>query len=151
MTYFDFFIKNIAPYLIIFALIVFSIMMYIPTFKMSYEKGLNPIFEQQQCGAMINSINYTWPFVRFSVYKQFVIIRTCKVYKIHIDKIYDVRNSNLNISDLNSTWLKMNREGIYISHCESNIPNITIWIKNTDPVIKILHSLINQENHNEYT
>lgn len=39
------------------------------------ENGLTPEFEEI-CGGRINFINYTWPFLRHSIYKDFIVIKS---------------------------------------------------------------------------
>lgn len=45
--------------------------------KLPEEQGLVPEFEEI-CGARIGLINYTWPLVRHSIYKEFIVIKLWK-------------------------------------------------------------------------
>jgi len=45
-----------------------------PRKRVSEEIGLTPEIEEI-CGGRINILNYTWPLVRHSIYKEFIVIR----------------------------------------------------------------------------
>ncbi len=48
-----------------------------PRKKLPEELGLVPEFEEI-CGARVGFVNYTWPFVRHSIYKEFIVIKLWK-------------------------------------------------------------------------
>ncbi|WP_151057000.1 hypothetical protein [Cellvibrio sp. KY-YJ-3] len=63
-----------APFFSLFLLFIF-IAITIPKKREPYEKGLTPEFEEI-CGGRINFFNYTWPFLRHSIYKEFIVVKS---------------------------------------------------------------------------
>jgi hypothetical protein len=62
-------------FLILFVLVggSFTLIMILSSRKTNIEKGLTPIYTER-CGGLFDIMNYTYPFVRLTLYDDFLVI-----------------------------------------------------------------------------
>ena len=115
----------VVPFFSLFLLFIF-IAITIPKKREPYEKGLTPEFEEI-CGGRINFFNYTWPLLRHSIYKEFIVVKS-------IFGAYMLPRESLSEEGVNGIF----SQGIrYVSPkyvgCE-----FRIWTSNKNQVMEIL-------------
>lgn len=67
-------IAYLFPIFITAFFVLLAIAVSVPRKRTAEETGLLPEFEEI-CGGRINLLNYTWPLVRHSIYKEFIVIK----------------------------------------------------------------------------
>ncbi len=94
------------------------------------EEGLQPIYSEQ-CGAMFDDfLLVTFPFVRFSVYKTFLVVACgSKKYVLPFADIQEV----------SAKWYLL-WKGIYIKHSRHDIPPIAIGSLYRSTLLSVLRN-----------
>jgi len=131
---------NNSEFIIIFPIVLLLIIIFSIYFvnkaiskrneKLDIEKNIRPIYVEI-CGGRFNGSNFTYPFVRLSIYDNFIVISY--LYKII-----------LYFEDIDQIDIKRNifGKGLIVYHHNNNIPKIIIlWSKNVD----ILKEMINRK------
>ena len=90
------------------------------------ESGLTPLFEET-AGCRIDAINYTWPFARHSIYKDFVVIKC-------IGGTYILPREDLSVKSADGIL----SSGISYSSPHQPGRKLTVWTKNKDKILRIL-------------
>lgn len=64
----------LVPVFFITFIVLAAFAVRVPRVRLPEESGLTPEIEEI-CGGRINLLNYTWPLVRHSIYKEFIVIK----------------------------------------------------------------------------
>jgi len=97
--------------------------------KLSKELGLKPVY-QENCGGVFDGMDYTKPFVRLTIYNDFLVISYIKKILLYWSDIKDV-----------SVYTGLFSKGVKIIHNRSNIPtSIILWPNNAARLQEILKS-----------
>ena len=121
----------------IFIAIVFSILGYIlwrSYRKLPAEEGLTPLFSVRTAGR-INGLSYTFPFVRFAIYDDFIVIACASVIRIERKSLTGLKPGR---------WLRKNM--LKIIYTERYERSVEIYIDNQKKVIEILGADLLREN-----
>ena len=62
--------------------------------KLEIEKNLNPIYNEY-CGGRQGNFNFTYPFFRLTIYKEFIVISCWQKWLIYLKDIKSIEDSGL--------------------------------------------------------
>lgn len=118
------------PFLIGIGLIVFY---FLKTEKLlKIEEGKKSLY-RGRCGGTINFVNMSFPFLRFAIYDNFLVIR------------YFTKDIVLNYVEITDVFIKryVFNKGIFIKHKKKNVPDIIIlYFFDNEKIFEILKSKI---------
>ncbi|NOZ85135.1 MAG: hypothetical protein GXP49_02500 [Deltaproteobacteria bacterium] len=120
---------SIIPVIVLFVVLSSFAYFYLGGRKKDQlEEGKVPLF-QEQCGGRFDGFNLTIPFVRHTMYQEFIVIG------------YGKKRYIINYTDLNSVSLKryLFSKGIIYSHSRVDLPrSIIIWSRSPEKVIELI-------------
>ena len=125
------FISKLVPLI----LIIMSVFLFLSLLrrggKLDAEQNETPVFEEI-CGARLGFANYSRPFARHSIYRDFIVISAHQNrYLIDLSKIESVRSHRGLLS-----------QGIKYAHSQGNAPkNIIIWTHKGSEIIALIKRL----------
>lgn len=101
--------------------------------KLTQQEKVENLIYRETCGAKVNNLNLTWPFVRLAIYNDFIMISYFKKILLNINDIIEIKKVRNIIS-----------EGLQLIHNSKDLPkSITIWSLNPNEVYKVLNKRIN--------
>jgi len=116
---------------LVFVLLILAVI-YVRT-PLDIEKSKQPIYSEI-CGGFIGFSNSTYPFVKISMYDEFLVIK--KLFNTVVLNYSD-------ITDVSIGQLTMIRHGVKITHNRSDIPErIFIWSFNQNILFEKLQNIL---------
>ncbi len=95
------------------------------------ESGRSPLYEDNSCGGLIGAVRSTMPFVRVSVYEDFLVVGSARgSILLRYDEISGVAVERVYFT-----------KGVVIRHRRADAPErIVIWSSNRDDLLKHIES-----------
>ncbi|MBU0597184.1 hypothetical protein KJ641_02575 [Patescibacteria group bacterium] len=123
-------------------ILVFGLFYKIRNNRLPEEAGMTPI-HQEFCGGNFNYTNLSRPFVRLTIYNDFLVISYFKQILLNYHEIEKVELKN-----------KVGKKGLKIYHNKIGVPkNITLWSPNIEKIFSLIQpKLTNKyQTHNSTT
>ncbi|MBF0547594.1 MAG: hypothetical protein HQM08_24355 [Candidatus Riflebacteria bacterium] len=109
----------------------FFVFWYLGSINLAPEERSDTAIFSEQCGGQFDSFNLTIPFVRFAVYKTFVVAAYGRtIYLLPFSNVQEIIIQRHFIS-----------RGIHFKHNKADVPkSFIIWSKNTRKLTEVLNS-----------
>jgi len=126
-----FFIAFVCVYILTPIIVISGFVYFIKkrNIFLEIEKNQKALFTEN-CGGRFDGMGFTIPFVRFTIYSEFIIISYIRKIVLNFNEIHKIEFSK-----------RLGTTGIHIYHKKLNTPKIiVIWSRHGDKIKDILNS-----------